>query len=178
MRIDHSTAGATDDWLETQCRQVEEAGQILANAVGEVNERTHQAEAGALGRRRRITDTQLKQVEQACEALREVQQVVSHGLFDCEHELRSLREREVDPAELLVDGERLIRHYRFLKRRARVIDGLMAYLPAVTTRAASCLEHLRRLHQGEEINGQLRVPDCAFALIALEELSEVETPRK
>jgi len=172
MRIDPVRVAQTDDWLETHCRLIERAGQELAATVGEINQRTDQAEAGDLGRRRRITETQLHAAELACRTLHDVQVSIQNALFDCEHELRDLRERELSPAELLVDGERLIRHYRFLRRRARVIDGLLAYLPIVTSHAGVCLEHLQRLHEGAELNGQLRVPDCGFALVALEQLEE------
>jgi hypothetical protein len=172
MRLDNGSAFRRDTWLEHQLRLVEAAGRELAKTVGQVNVRTLQARAGGLGRRRRITEGQLRTAESASLRLREVQANIQNALFDCEHELRSLREREVSPAELLIDGERLISQYRFLRRRARVIDGLMAYLPSLSVHARACVEHLRRLHNGEEIGGQLLAPDCGFAVAALEELEE------
>ena len=84
-------------------------------------------------------------------------------------------ERDVSPAELLVDGERLIRQYRFLRRRARILDGLLAYLPSVTTHASGCLDCLARLRHGEELSGTIVVPDCGFALVALEQLTDDES---
>lgn len=173
MRIEPAVV-LLDDWLESHCRQILQAGDELAAVVGEINERTEQAGTGQLGRRRRITETHLRSVEAACRSLHDVQVAVQNALFDCEHELRDLRERRVSPAELLVDGERLICRYRFLRRRARVIDGLLAYLPVVTNHAGACLDHLHRLHEGDDLEGPLRVPDCGFAQAALEELQEDE----
>lgn len=173
MRIEPALVEA-DAWLEGLCRQILEAGEQLTTTVGEINERTEQAGTGLLGRRRRITEVHLRAVGGSCKSLHDVQVAVQDALFDCEHELRALREREVSPAELLVDGERLICQYRFLRRRARVIDGLLAYLPVVTSHAVVCLEHLHRLHEGDDLNGALRVPDCGFALAALEELQDDE----
>lgn len=174
MRIDpRASAGMlTDDWLESHCRHVESAGRELAQVVSEINQRTEQAAAGELGKRRRITESQIRSVQEACRILHEVQVAVQDAVFDCEHELRDLRERDMDPAELLIDGERLIRHYRFLRRRARVIDGLLAYLPTVTSLSNACLEHLRRLQNGSELRGPLIVPDCGFALAALDQLRD------
>lgn len=180
MRIEPLSAVQRDDWLEGQCRRVENAGQELAQVVGQINLRTEQAHSGSLGRRRRITDTQMRRVDSAYRVLHDVMVAIQNALFDCEHELRSLRERELSPAELLVEGERLIRQYRFLRRRARVIDGLLAYLPMVTHDAGVCREHLRQLQVGADLPGPLRVPDCTFALVALEQLREEEarpTPR-
>lgn len=141
-------------------------------AVAEVNERTAQAEEGQLGRRQRITEVHLRQAESAVRTLVEVQGAIQNALFDCERDLRDLRERELSPAELLVDGERLILQYRFLRRRARVLDGLLAYLPLVSASASHCAEHLRLLKGGGEMSGRFRVPDCGFAQAALEDLQE------
>jgi hypothetical protein len=174
MRVDshHRSTPGADEWLEGLCRQVEDAGTELANAVGQVNLRLEQEQNGSLGRRQRITDAQLKRVETACAALHEVQVSIQNALFDCEHELRELRERDVSAIELLIDGERLIRQYRFLRRRARVIDGLLAYLPMVSSSAMSCLEVLRRARDGQDVSAPFTVPDCTFALVALEQLRE------
>lgn len=172
MRTNYGSGTHTDDWLEGKCRQIQEAGQTMAETVGEVNERMEQASSGSLGKRKRITEAQVQQVEQACRALHDVQVSIQEALFDTEHELRELRERDVSPAELLIDGERLIRQYRFLRRRGRVIDGLLAYLPAVTHHANVCLEHLRMFHDGIPLEGIMVVPDCGFALVALEQLRD------
>ena len=179
MRIDPRSGQPpqTDDWLAAQCRRIDAAGRELASAVGEVNQRMAQSQSGELGRRRLITESHLKQVEAACKTFHDVQLAVQSTLFDCEHELRDLRERDVDPVELLVDGERLIRQYRFLRRRARVIDGLLAYLPAVSAHAASCLEHLHHLRDGGPAGGPIAVADCSFALVALDDLGEADRPR-
>jgi len=162
----------TDVWLEGQCRAIVAAGQELAAAVGEVNHRMEQAMAGALGRRQRITDSHLRRAETACETLLEVRRAVQNCLFDCEHELRELREREVGPAELLLEGDRLIGQYRFYRRRARVLDGLLAYLPAVHSYATLCLDQLRSIRDGGAVALPLTVPDCGFAQVALEQLGE------
>lgn len=182
MRIDNHDPGRdrVDTWLEAQCGLIQAAGRSLAQAVGQVNQRVDQARNGELGRKQRITEALLRQSEEACRTLHDVQVAVQNALFDCEHELRELRERELSPAELLIDGERLIRYYRFLRKRARVIDGLLAYLPAVTTHAVHCLQHLKQLREEAEVSAPLRVPDCAFAVAALEELREEEavSPRR
>jgi len=174
MRIESSKPVnvETDAWLENRCLVIESAGRSLAVAVGQVNQRTQAAASGDLGRRRRITDSLLHRAETACRTLRQAETEIQNTLFDCERELRSLWEREVSPVELLVDGERLIRHYRFLRRRARILDGLLAYLPVVARHADTCLECLRRIQHGDEEQGVLVVPDCGFALIALEQLRE------
>ncbi len=177
MRVDprHTAASSTvkeDHWLEAQCRIIQQAAVALAESVGEVNDRTDQAKDGSLGRKRRITEAQMRCALEAAGDLKAVQKAVQNALFDCEFELRELRERDVSPAELLVDGERLIRQYRFLRRRARVMDGLLAYLPTVTQHASVCLDHLRALNEDHSLNGMIRTPDCTFALVALEQLSE------
>ena len=146
----------------------------MAEAVGEVNSRSEHAENGSLGKRHRVTEGQLRRAEQACKTLRSIQIEVQNAIFDCEHDLRELREREVSPAELLIDGERLIRLYRFLRRRARVIDGILAYLPLVRSHADICLIQLRKLQEGEIERAHLIVPDCGFALVALEQLLDEE----
>lgn len=161
-----------DDWLETRCREIETAGRDLALAVGEVNQRLEQARDGHLSRRRVVTEVHLGQAEQICRVLHDVQVAIQNALFDCEHEMRELREREVSPVELLIDGERLIRQYRFLRRRARVIDGLLAYLPAVCAAAQTCMEHLRQLGDGGILEQPIVVPDCGFALVAIDQLQE------
>lgn len=161
-----------DEWLEAQCRRIEAAGKELARVVGQINLRTEQARAGTLGRRSRVTESCLRRVEAVYRTFHTVQVEIQNALFDCEHELRELREREVNPAELLIDGERLINRYRFLRRRARVIDGLLAYLPVVTHRTAACLEHLKRIRHGSDGWIRLTAPDCAFAAAALEELND------
>ena len=176
MRMDPGSLNGIrhDDWLEAQCRRIETAGRALSLTVGEINQRTEQALSGGLGRRRRITEAQLRQAEEAYRTLHDVQIDVQNALFDCEHELRELRERDVNPAELLVDGERLIHQYRFLRRRARLLDGLLAYLPGVCSHASTCVEHLQHMHDGVIVERLLTVPDWSFALVALEALSEEE----
>ena len=168
-----------DDWLEGQCRIVEAAGLELALAVGEANERIEQSRNGTLGRRQYVTEANLRRSAHACAALHDVQVAIQNALFDCEHELRELRERDMSPAELLVDGHRLLRQYRFTRRRARVIDALLAYLPVVQHHAGICHDHLRRLRDGEpiEVEGAMTVPDCGFALVALEALQEEDPDR-
>jgi hypothetical protein len=164
----------TDEWLVAQCRTILENGRELALTVGEINDRTELARAGTLGRKPRISEHQLHAVEASCKALHDLQVAIQNALFDTEYELRDLREREVSPAELLVEGEEIIRHYRFLRRRARIIDALLAYLPAVNALAQMCRDHLKRLHQGIELNELLVVPDCSFAAVALDQLDEEE----
>lgn len=161
-----------DDWLETRCREVEAAGSDLALVVGEVNHRLEQARDGHLSRRRVVTEVHLGQAETVCRVLHDVQVSIQNALFDCEHEMRELREREVSQMELLIDGERLVRQYRFLRRRARVIDGLLAYLPAVCAAAQTCMEHLRKLADGGILEQAILVPDCGFALVAIDQLQE------
>ena len=106
----------SDDWLEGVCRSVEAAGRSLEGILEDVNVRTEEAQAGRLGRRHRITDEHLRQAETACDALRDALASVQTVLFDCEQEMRTLQEREVSVAELLIDGESLISQYRFLRR--------------------------------------------------------------
>jgi hypothetical protein len=161
-----------DEWLEATCRRIAAAGREMAQAVGQVNHRLTQARNGSIGRRRLVTDQQFRNVQNACDTLRRTRGAVQNVLFDCEHELRELRERDVSPAELLIDGERLLRQYRFLRRRARVIDGLLAYLPAVIHHAGACLDSLRRLDPDRVPPNELTVPDCGFALVALEEAQD------
>jgi hypothetical protein len=172
MRVDPRATRpvSRDDWLEAQCRAIEAAGKEMADIVGQINARTSLSQNGELGRRKRITETQVRAIESSVRTLHEIQRSIQNALFDCEHELRELREREVDPAELLIDGERLIRQYRFLRRRARIIDGLLAYMPTAESYAAGCLDRLRALHAGGELHDPLSVPDCGFAVIALEQL--------
>lgn len=168
-----------DEWLEGQCRIVEAAGRELALAVGEANERIEHSRNGTLGRKQHVTEANLRRSAHACGALHDVQVAIQDALFDCEHELRELRERDMSPAELLVDGHRLVRQYRFIRRRARLIDALLAYLPMVQHHAGICHEHLRRLRDGEiiEHEGSMTVPDCSFALVALEALQEDDPDR-
>ncbi|HEU4752430.1 MAG TPA: hypothetical protein VFU47_04905 [Armatimonadota bacterium] len=178
MRFDGPSAAKvqTDNWLITQCRSIEAAGTRLTEVVGEANSRVEQERAGELGRRQRVTESQLREAEAACAALHETQVAVQNALFDCEHELRALREREISPAELLIDGERLILQYRFFRRRARILDGLLAYLPLVNSHAVSCLEGLRALKDGGMLDVPLTVPDCGFALVALDQLDQESVP--
>jgi prefoldin subunit 5 len=175
MRVDPRATRpvARDDWLEAQCRAIEDAGKEMAQIVGQINARTAQSNNGELGRRKRITESQVRALEEAVQTLHEIQRSIQNALFDCEHELRELRERDVDPAELLIDGERLIRQYRFLRRRARIIDALLAYLPAAEGYAAGCLDRLKALKDGGELAEPLKVPDCGFALVALDQLRAV-----
>ena len=130
------------------------AGRSLAEVLAEVNERIERARDGVYGCH--VSESQLFQAEVACRTIHDVQVAVQNGLFDCEHELRELREREVSPAELLVDGERLIRQYRFLRRRARIIDGLLGY--------SADHELLRRrvpgMHEGTFETRTTRAPIC------------------
>ena len=171
------SAVQTDDWLEEQCRKIGIWGERLSEIIGEVNQcAANGRPARRPARRQHITEEQLRQVEEACAALHEVQLAIQNILFDCEHELRELRERDISPVELLVDGERLILRYRFLRRRARVVDGLLAFLPTVNALAGSCLETVRRLRSGAVLRGPLAVPDCGFALVALDELHEEPVP--
>ena len=167
-----------DEWLESQCRRVEAAGKELAVAVGQVNARLQHGAASQAARQSRPPESRIRQAEAACKTLHETQAEIQNALFDCEHELRELRERDVSPVELMVDGENLIRRYRFLRRRARVLDGMLAFVPAGTAHADACVEHLRRLRSGEEtvsqLAGPLVVPDCGFALVAIEQLHEEE----
>jgi hypothetical protein len=163
-----------DEWLEAQCRQIDAAGHALAAAVGPVNERARHGPPGEPGRRPRVTEAQLRETEEAWKALHDAQVAVQNALFDCEHEMRALREREISPVELLVDGDRLIIQYRFLRRRARILDGLLAFLPAVSAHAHGCLERLQKLREGGTLEGRLLAPDCGFALVALEQLREEE----
>ena len=174
MRIDHSAGRGVkrDEWLEARCLRVERAGRELADAAGQVNERAHMAQNGGLGRRRNITDAQVRAAESAYHSLHEEMLSVQDALFDCENELRDLRERDVNPAELLIDGERLIQQYRFVRRRARILDGLLAYLPGATQGSRTVLESLRQLQNGGVLAAPLVVPDCSFALAALDELGE------
>jgi hypothetical protein len=169
------TSFPADEWLEEQCREVEESGRCLAMTVGQVNLRTEQARLGKLGRRRRITETQIREVETACRKLHDVQVRVQNALFDCEHEMRALRERDISPAELLVDGDTLIVQYRFLRRRARVIDGMLAYLPVVTAHAGTCLQSIQHLRENSVPDLLITAPDCGFALVALEQLRDEES---
>lgn len=161
-----------DNWLEAQCRSIVQAGKQLTRCVGQVNQRLEEAKAGDLGRKRLITETHLRQAQEAHRALHDIQVSVQNALFDCEHEIRSLRERDVSPAELLIDGERLISQYRFLRRRARVIDGLLAYLPGACQHTATCVDWLNQLREGALAQEELAVPDCAFALAALDQLRD------
>lgn len=162
----------SDAWLEAQCRAIVQAGKELTRCVGQVNQRLDESKNGELGRKRLITETHLRQAEEAHLALHDVQVAVQNALFDCEHEIRALRERDVDPAELLIDGERLIAQYRFLRRRARIIDGLLAYLPSACHHTATCIEWLRQLREGALAQEDLAVPDVAFASAALDQLKD------
>jgi hypothetical protein len=168
-----------DVWLEGQCRIVEAAGRELALAVGEANDRIEHGRNGTLGRKVHVTEANLRRSAHALGALHDVQVAIQDALFDCEHELRALRERDMSPAELLVDGHRLVSQYRFIRRRARIIDALLAYLPVVQHHAGVCHEHLRRLRDGEPVehDGSITVPDCGFALVALEALQEDDPDR-
>ena len=171
---EHRKSPESDEWLAAQCRLLASTGQALAAAISDVNDRMEQAGSGNLGKRQKVTESQLRRASEAFRTLRAVQMDVQNALFDAEHELRELREREVSPAELLVDGERLIRYYRFLRRRVRVIDGIMAYLPLVRAHAEKLLHQLKLLQEGETDIVHLSVPDCGFALVALEQLEEEE----
>lgn len=164
----------SDSWLEAQCRAVVQAGKELTRCVGQVNQRLDEAKNGGLGRKRLITETHLRQAQEAYRTLHDIQLSVQNALFDCEHEIRILRERDVNPAELLIDGERLIGQYRFLRRRARVIDGLLAYLPAACQHTATCIDWLQQLREGAQAQEDLSVPDVAFALAALDQLKDGE----
>lgn len=172
-----STTVQDDAWLEAQCEAICASGRELARCVGQVNERLEQARQGELGRKQLVTDSLIRDAQESLVQMHDVQVSVQNALFDCEHEIRALRERDVSPAELLIDGERLIRQYRFLRRRARVIDGLLAYLPAVCQHTATCIEWLRQIQQGELALAQdeIAVPDCSFALVAKDQLKETET---
>jgi len=147
----------------------------MAMTVGEINLRIDEA----LSNGTQLPDVSEDAVRRARECagiIHEVQLSIQNALFDCEHEIRELREREVSPAELLVDGERLINRYRFIRRRARVIDGMLSFLPLVTSHMSACVENLRQMCEGDAlpIAGPLVVPDCEFAIVALEALREEE----
>jgi hypothetical protein len=171
----HDSTPRTDDWLAAQCQRIHAAGRELALTVGEINQQIEEA-PDASHQLPRISDDAIRRARECATAIHDVQVAVQNALFDCEHEIRELREREVSPAELLIDGERLINRYRFLRRRARVIDGLLAYLPVVNAHVAACVENLRQIRDGEvtAVAGPLTVPDCGFALVALEDLREEE----
>lgn len=171
----HDSTPRSDDWLAAQCQRIEAAGKELALTVGEINQQIEEALA-ASGGCPRISEDALRRARECADAIHEVQVSIQNALFDCEHEIRELREREVSPAELLIDGERLINRYRFLRRRARVIDGLLAFLPVVGTHVSACVENLRQMREDEEMSvaGPLLVPDCGFAIVALEALREEE----
>jgi hypothetical protein len=147
----------------------------MAVTVGEVNEQIEEALANA-GRVPNVTEDAVRRARECTSIVHEIQLAIQNALFDCEHEIRELREREVSPAELLVDGERLINRYRFIRRRARVIDGMLAFLPVVTSHMSACVESLRQMSEEEAIPvaGPLPVPDCEFAIVALEALREEE----
>lgn len=175
MSLDPLTgAEATrDEWLESLCRQIEGAGQELEAVANEINYRAGRlADGEPVEGDRIVTEDLTRRMEAAAETLRGLKVTIQEAVFDCEHEMRELRERELSPVELLIDGDRLIRRYRFLRRRGRVIDGLLAYLPPVALAARNCCEHLYQLQSGAVLNGPLIVPDCAFALFALEQLDE------
>jgi|SRR5688500_18932241 len=163
-----------DNWLEAQCRTIVQAGRELTRCVGQVNQRLEEAKNGGLGRKRLITEATMRQAQEAQRTLHDVQVSIQNALFDCEHEIRALRERDVSPAELLIDGERLIGQYRFLRRRARVIDGLLAYLPGATQHSATCIHWLGQLQEGALAEDELAVPDCDFALAAIDQLRNGE----
>ncbi|MGV3723323.1 MAG: hypothetical protein ACO1SX_20685 [Actinomycetota bacterium] len=143
--------------------------------VGEVNQQIEEALASA-GRVPNVTEDAVRRARECAGIVHEIQLAIQNALFDCEHEIRELREREVSPAELLVDGERLINRYRFIRRRARVIDGMLAFLPLVTAHMTGCVENLRQMSEEDAIPvaGPLTVPDCEFAMVALEALREEE----
>jgi len=166
-----------DEWLEAQCRRLEATGNDLADTIGEINSRL-EGELGRRGRRssvrQRVQPEEIQKAQEACGIFREIQNAVQDALFDTEHELRELRERDVSPAELLIDGEGLVRQYRFLRRRARVLDGLLAYLPSVGDHALVCVEKLRRLEEHDLRYDPIMVPDTGFALIAIEHLRDAE----
>ena len=164
-----------DNWLEAQCRTILQAGRELTRCVGQVNLRLDEAKSGDLGRKRLITESTLRQAREAHRTLHDVQLSIQNALFDCEHEIRALRERDVSPAELLIDGERLISQYRFFRRRARVIDGLLAYLPGATQYTAVCVDWLRQLQGGARAQEELSVPDTDFALAAIDQLRDGES---
>jgi len=175
----HESFPQSDDWLAAQCQRIEAAGRDLALAVGEINERIEEALLKET-RRPSIPENCLQRARECAVLLHGIQVEVQNALFDCEHEIRDLREREVSPAELLIDGERLIQHYRFLRRRARLIDALLAYLPDVCSDTHLCVEHLRQMHEEEDIAvaGPLTVPDCSFAVMTLEALREEEESQR
>lgn len=172
----HESFPQSDDWLAAQCQRIEATGHELALAVGEINERIEEALQKDTLHRPTISENCLTRARECATVLHAIQVEVQNVLFDCEHEIRDLREREVSPAELLIDGERLIRHYRFLRRRARMIDALLAYLPDVCSDTHLCVEHLRQIHaeEGIAVAGPLTVPDCSFAVMTLEALREEE----
>ena len=63
----------------------------------------------------------------------------------------------------------------FLRRRARISDRLLSYLPDAKAQALACADHLRALREGGALGVPLLAPDCAFAAAALDELQEQET---
>ncbi len=162
-----------DEWLEAQCRQIEAAGKELVAVAEEINYRVGRiADGEPVAGDQIVTEELTRRMETACEMLRNLKITIQEAVFDCEHEMRELREREVSPAELLIDGDRLIRQYRFLRRRGRIMDGLLAYLPIVTQSTRTICDQLYQLQEGAILEGPLIVPDCSFALVALEQLSD------
>jgi hypothetical protein len=161
--------------LAVQCQRIEAAGRDMAMTVGEVNERIEEALANTT-QAPAVSEDAVRRARECANVVHEIQLAIQNALFDCEHEIRELREREVSPAELLVDGERLINRYRFVRRRARVIDGMLAFLPLVTSHMTACVENLRQMSEDEAapVAGPLLAPDCEFAIVALEALREEE----
>lgn len=171
----HDLKPPCDDWLAAQCQRIDAAGRDMAFTVGEVNQRIEEALVSASSMPS-VTEDAVRRARECASTIHEIQLAIQNALFDCEHEIRELREREVSPAELLVDGERLINRYRFIRRRARVIDGMLAFLPLVTSHMTACVDNLRQMSEEEAIPvaGPLIVPDCEFAIVALEALREEE----
>ncbi|MBM3459042.1 MAG: hypothetical protein FJX77_10995 [Armatimonadetes bacterium] len=168
---------APDDWLERQCRQLHDVGCALTGTLEQVNQRCEAARAGQLGRRQPVTLEQLREVEGNCQSLRRLQRTIQEALYDTEQEIRELRERDLTPADLIVEAEYLIVRYRFLRRRNRVLVGLHDELPRAALQALHCLHRLRRLREGDREATLFYPPGCEFALAALEQLrDEGEAP--
>lgn len=166
-----------DEWLEAQCKRLEAAGNELANTVGAINHRL-EGDIGKARRRNsgrpRVEPGEILKAQEVCSIFKEIQQGVQDALFDAEYDMRELRDRDVNPAQLLIEGNDLLRRYRFLRRRARICDSLLAYLPHVEESAHVCLDKLKLLEDSEMRFEPITVPDCGFALIAIEELQEAE----
>lgn len=171
MRRNFHPPESRDVWLEDVCGRLVTAATAFSAVIEDVNQRTDVAASGELGRRRRITEVLLRRAEEAATDLSQIQRGIQNALFDCEIELRELRERDLSPADLLEQGAYLLSHYRLIRRRARVLDGILGFLPGANRDVAFALALLRRLRKGLVVTGPLGTPDWGFALAAQEEIT-------